>query len=138
MSSEERVGNGRGFKSLMSQYRGIIFAIRTAKRDPSYEDLRYTLADALIEAAKRGAGVRLPTEKADGMAAHLMDGMLPVASMPGDYQSVERELMKALDKGSRQRAVGLAQALAMMKYPSVWARAGNAKRAELIKGEMGE
>ena len=126
--------------SLMSQYRGVMFAVRTHKREMKYEDLRYLLSDALIEAAKLGAGVRLPEEKADNMVAYLLNGMLPTLPMPNNYDPLEAELEAALDKGTEQsiaRAKGIAQALAMIRYPRSWEWANGKKRLEMVKKEMG-
>ena len=116
---------------ILSQYRATIFAIRTSRRDTGYSELQVTLGDALVHAAKLGAGKRMSEDTADKMAAYLLDGMLPTASMPNDYGPIEEALQQALDKGEkgRQRAVGMAQALAMIKYPRAWSVASGKVRA---------
>lgn len=127
------------YKSLLSEYRNVIFAIRTKRRDMKFEDLWTMLADALIEAAKQGAGVRMTEKTADAMAAHLLDGMLPTAEMPFDWAPLEREIAKALEKGSeasRARARGLAQALAMLRFPRLWERSTAKQRLELVRNEL--
>lgn len=131
----------RPYKSLLLQYRGVMFAVRTTRREPEYHTLRTTLGDALIEAAEIGAGVRMKESTADNIAAYLLDGMIPCMVMPADYAPVEAEIQAALDRGteaSRARARGLAQALAMLKLPRSWAWADSRSRAAMVKKEMAE
>lgn len=133
-------GNTRPlFKELLSEFRGTMFAIRTQRKEMKYEDLRYLLGDALIHAAQKGAGFQLEMEEADNMAAYLLDGMLPTCTMPNDYGPVEDAITKALDQGTeaaRARARGLAQALAMIKYPRSWRWASNKDRVDMVRKEM--